>query len=53
LVPITESIDVPFDLHRSIIELSPQDKRLDVIKITVAVKNVREAKEAIAKQARQ
>lgn len=68
LVPITESIDVPFDLHRSIIgqkgtgvrelmnnydvhiELSPQDKRLDVIKVTGAVKNVRDAKEAIAKR---
>jgi polyribonucleotide nucleotidyltransferase len=68
LVPITESIDVPFDLHRSIIgqkgtgvrelmnnfdvhiELSPQDKKLDVIKITGALKNVRDAKEAIAKR---
>jgi polyribonucleotide nucleotidyltransferase len=68
LVPITESIDVPFDLHRSIIgqkgtgvrelmnnfdvhiELSPQDKKLDVIKVTGAVKNVRDALEAIAKR---
>lgn len=68
LVPITESIDVPFDLHRSIIgqkgtgvrelmnahdvhiELSPQDKKLDVIKVTGAVKNVHDAKEAIARR---
>lgn len=68
LVPITESIDVPFDLHRSIIgqkgtgvrelmnnydvhiELSPQDKKLDVIKVTGAAKNVRDAKEAIARR---
>lgn len=65
LVPITEEIDVPFDLHRSIIgqqgrgvrelmntydvhiELSPQDKKLDVIKVTGAAKNVRDAKAAI------
>jgi polyribonucleotide nucleotidyltransferase len=66
LVPITEEIDVPFDLHRSIIgqqgkgvrelmntydvhiELSPQDMKLDVIKVTGAAKNVRDAKAAIA-----
>lgn len=66
LVPITESIDVPFDLHRSIIgqkgagvrllmnnfdvhiELSPQEKKLDVIKVTGAAQNVRDAKVAIA-----
>lgn len=68
LVPITEEIDVPFDLHRSIIgqqgkgvrelmntydvhiELSPQDKKLDVIKVTGAAKNVHDAKEAIAER---
>lgn len=71
LVPITEEIDVPFDLHRSIIgqqgkgvrelmtthdvhiELSPQDKKLDVIKITGAALNVRDAKTAIAERVTQ
>lgn len=66
LVPITEEIDVPFDLHRSIIgkrgddvrelmnrydvhiELSPQDQKLDVIKVSGAAQNVRDAKAAIA-----
>lgn len=66
LVPITEEIEVPFDLHRSIIgkrgddvrelmnrydvhiELSPQDQKLDVIKVSGAAQNVRDAKAAIA-----
>lgn len=66
LVPIVEEIEVPFDLHRSIIgkrgedvrelmnrydvhiELSPQDQKLDVIKVSGAAQNVRDAKEAIA-----
>lgn len=66
LVPITEEIEVPFDLHRSIIgkrgedvrelmnrydvhiELSPQDQKLDVIKVSGAAQNVRDAKTAIA-----
>lgn len=68
LIPITEEIEVPFDLHRSIIgkrgddvrelmnrydvhiELSPQDQKLDVIKVSGAAQNVREAKEAIAER---
>ena len=68
LVPITEEIDVPFDLHRSIIgkrgdavrelmnrfdvhiELSPQDQKLDVIKVSGAAQNVRDAKVAIAER---
>lgn len=68
LVPITEEIDVPFDLHRSIIgkkgedvrelmnrydvhiELSPQDQKLDVIKVSGASQNVREAKAAISER---
>lgn len=68
LVPITEEINVPFDLHRSIIgqkgrdvrdlmnrfdvhiELSPQDQKLDVIKVTGAPQNVVDAKEAIAER---
>lgn len=71
LVPITEEIGVPFDLHRSIIgqqgkgvrelmttydvhiELSPQDKKLDLIKITGAAQNVRDAKSAIAERVKQ
>jgi polyribonucleotide nucleotidyltransferase len=71
LVPITEEIEVPFDLHRSIIgqkgqgvrelmqnydvhiELSPQEKKLDVIKVTGAAQNVRDAKEAIAERVKQ
>ncbi|CRK92791.1 CLUMA_CG006242, isoform A [Clunio marinus] len=68
LVPITEEIEVPFDLHRSIIgkrgddvrelmnrydvhiELSPQDQKLDVIKVSGAAQNVRDAKTAIAER---
>jgi polyribonucleotide nucleotidyltransferase len=71
LVPITEEIAVPFDLHRSIIgqkgrdvrelmnnydvhiELSPQDQKLDFIKITGAAQNVRDAKTAIAERVKQ
>ncbi|CAO1311381.1 unnamed protein product [Diamesa hyperborea] len=66
LVPITDEISVPFDLHRSIIgksgkdvrelmnrydvhiELSPQDQKLDFIKITGSTQNVEDAKLAIA-----
>lgn len=36
-----------YDVH---IALSPQDKKLDVNKVTGAFKNVRDAKEAIAKR---
>ncbi|XP_053689981.1 vigilin isoform X1 [Sabethes cyaneus] len=68
LVPITEEINVPFDLHRSLIgqkgrdvrelmntydvhiELSPQDQKLDVIKVTGAKACIEEAKIAIAKR---
>lgn len=71
LVPITESIHVPFDLHRSIIgqkgagvrelmnnfdvhiELSPQEKKLDIIKVTGAAQNVRDAKVAIGERVKQ
>ncbi|XP_055529153.1 vigilin isoform X1 [Wyeomyia smithii] len=68
LVPITEEINVPFDLHRSLIgqkgrdvrelmntydvhiELSPQDQKLDVIKVTGAKACIDEAKIAIARR---
>ncbi|XP_055610576.1 vigilin isoform X2 [Uranotaenia lowii] len=68
LVPVTEEINVPFDLHRSLIgqkgrdvkelmntydvhiELSPQDQKLDIIKVTGARANIEEAKVAIAKR---
>uniref|UniRef100_A0A1Q3FI46 Putative vigilin n=1 Tax=Culex tarsalis TaxID=7177 RepID=A0A1Q3FI46_CULTA len=68
LVPITEEINVPFDLHRSLIgqkgrdvkelmntydvhiELSPQDQKLDIIKVTGARANIEEAKVAIEKR---
>lgn len=68
LVPITEEINVAFDLHRSLIgqkgrdvkelmntydvhiELSPQDQKLDIIKVTGARANIEEAKIAIDKR---
>lgn len=68
LVPVTEEINVPFDLHRSLIgqkgrdvkelmntydvhiELSPQEQKLDIIKVTGARANIAEAKIAIAKR---
>lgn len=68
LVPVTEEINVAFDLHRSLIgqkgrdvkelmntydvhiELSPQDQKLDIIKVTGARANIEEAKIAIAKR---
>ena len=68
LVPVTEDINVPFDLHRSIIgqkgrdvkelmnmydvhiELSPQDQKSDIIKVTGAKANIENAKIAIAKR---
>lgn len=68
LVPIVEEINVPFDLHRSIIgqkgkdvrelmnrfdvhiELSPPEKKLDIIKISGTPENVEEAKKAIVER---
>ncbi|XP_058054967.1 vigilin [Anopheles bellator] len=68
LVPETEEINVPFDLHRSLIgqkgrdvkelmntydvhiEMSPQDKKLDIIKVTGTKTAIAEAKEAIAER---
>uniref|UniRef100_A0A182QEE9 K Homology domain-containing protein n=1 Tax=Anopheles farauti TaxID=69004 RepID=A0A182QEE9_9DIPT len=68
LVPVTEEINVPFDLHRSLIgqkgrdvkelmntydvhiEMSPQDKKLDIIKVTGTRPAIAEAKEAIAER---
>ncbi|XP_055631121.1 vigilin [Toxorhynchites rutilus septentrionalis] len=68
LVPVTEEINVAFDLHRSLIgqkgrdvkelmntydvhiELSPQDQRRDIIKVTGTKINIAEAKIAIAKR---
>ncbi|XP_035908442.1 vigilin [Anopheles stephensi] len=68
LVPLTEEINVPCDLHRSLIgqkgrdvkelmntydvhiEMSPQDKKLDIIKVTGTKKAIAEAKEAIAER---
>ena len=63
-----EEINVPFDLHRSIIgqkgrdvrdlmqrydvhiELSPQDQQLDIIKISGAPQNIKDAKVAIERR---
>uniref|UniRef100_U5EUN4 Putative vigilin n=1 Tax=Corethrella appendiculata TaxID=1370023 RepID=U5EUN4_9DIPT len=71
LVPITEDIHVPFDLHRSIIgqkgryvkelmnrydvhiELSPQDQKLDLIKVTGAPAHIAEAKVAIEERVKE
>uniref|UniRef100_A0A182T6J2 K Homology domain-containing protein n=1 Tax=Anopheles maculatus TaxID=74869 RepID=A0A182T6J2_9DIPT len=68
LVPLTEEINVPCDLHRSLIgqkgrdvkelmntydvhiEMSPQDKKLDIIKVTGTKTAIAEAKEAIAER---
>uniref|UniRef100_A0A182J902 K Homology domain-containing protein n=1 Tax=Anopheles atroparvus TaxID=41427 RepID=A0A182J902_ANOAO len=68
LVPETEEISVPFDLHRSLIgqkgrdvkelmnaydvhiEMSPQDKKLDIIKVTGTKTAIAEAKIAIAER---
>ncbi|XP_053677123.1 vigilin [Anopheles nili] len=68
LVPQTEEIIVPFDLHRSLIgqkgrdvkelmntydvhiEMSPQDKKLDIIKVTGTKTAIADAKEAIAER---
>uniref|UniRef100_A0A182NM90 K Homology domain-containing protein n=1 Tax=Anopheles dirus TaxID=7168 RepID=A0A182NM90_9DIPT len=68
LVPVTEEINVPFDLHRSLIgqkgrdvkelmntydvhiEMSPQDKKLDIIKVTGTRPAIADAKEAIAER---
>lgn len=68
LVPETEEISVPFDLHRSLIgqkgrdvkelmnaydvhiEMSPQDKKLDIIKVTGTKTAIAEAKVAIAER---
>uniref|UniRef100_A0A2M4BA15 Putative vigilin n=1 Tax=Anopheles marajoara TaxID=58244 RepID=A0A2M4BA15_9DIPT len=71
LVPETEEINVPFDLHRSLIgqkgrdvkelmnaydvhiEMSPQDKKLDIIKVTGTKTAIAEAKVAIAERIKQ
>lgn len=71
LVPITEEIDVPFDLHRSIIgkrgedvrelmnrydvhiELSPQDQKLNIIKVSGVKQNVIDAKVAISERVKE
>lgn len=71
LVPITEEIDVPFDLHRSIIgkrgedvrdlmnrfdvhiELSPQDQKLNTIKVSGVKQNVVDAKIAISEKVKE
>uniref|UniRef100_A0A182PN90 K Homology domain-containing protein n=1 Tax=Anopheles epiroticus TaxID=199890 RepID=A0A182PN90_9DIPT len=68
LVPLTEEINVPCDLHRSLIgqkgrdvkelmntydvhiEMSPQDKKLDIIKVTGTKAAIADAKEAIAER---
>lgn len=71
LVPITEEIDVPFDLHRSIIgkrgedvrdlmnrfdvhiELSPQEQKLNIIKVSGVKQNVVDAKVAISEKVKE
>uniref|UniRef100_A0A182XCS0 K Homology domain-containing protein n=1 Tax=Anopheles quadriannulatus TaxID=34691 RepID=A0A182XCS0_ANOQN len=68
LVPLTEEINVPCDLHRSLIgqkgrdvkelmntydvhiEMSPQDKKLDIIKVTGTKAAIDDAKVAIAER---